>query len=238
MVTMSTATDLNDGRVGGMRVPPHNLQAEESLLGAMLLRSQAIADAVETVVASDFYKPAHGHIFEAITSLYGGGEPVDPVTVSEELKRAGLLSAIGGSGVLLTIQSRTPAVSNVPHYADRRGELAAPQAHHHCGGDRRARLLTARRHRQDRRSRRNDGLRCRSASHHGLDGRAPGTSGPEPRSARGALRAQGVHHRHPVGLPRSRPTPVGVPTQLADHRGRPALHGQDGLRPERSRQRR
>lgn len=113
MVTMSTATDLNDGRVGGMRVPPHNLQAEESLLGAMLLRSQAIADAVETVVASDFYKPAHGHIFEAITSLYGGGEPVDPVTVSEELKRAGLLSAIGGSGVLLTIQSRTPAVSNV-----------------------------------------------------------------------------------------------------------------------------
>ena len=114
---MSTATDLNDGRVGGMRVPPHNLQAEESLLGAMLLRSQAIADAVETVVASDFYKPAHGHIFEAITSLYGGGEPVDPVTVSEELKRAGLLSAIGGSGVLLTIQSRTPAVSNASHYA-------------------------------------------------------------------------------------------------------------------------
>jgi len=117
METMSTATDLSDGRTAGMRVPPHNLQAEESLLGAMLLRSQAIADAVETVVASDFYKPAHGHIFEAITSLYGGGEPVDPVTVSEELKRAGLLSAIGGPGVLLTIQSRTPAVSNASHYA-------------------------------------------------------------------------------------------------------------------------
>ena len=100
-----------------MRVPPHNLDAEESVLGAMLLKSQAVADAVQTLKSDDFYKPAHGHIFEAISSLYAGGEAIDPVTVAEELKRAGLLDAIGGPAVLLTVQSRTPAVSNAAHYA-------------------------------------------------------------------------------------------------------------------------
>jgi replicative DNA helicase len=99
------------------RIPPHNLQAEESLLGAMLLRPQAIADAVQVVKTDDFYRPAHGHIFDAICSLYGGGEPVDPITVAEELKRASLLDAIGGPAVLVSIQSKTPAVSNTTHYA-------------------------------------------------------------------------------------------------------------------------
>ena len=75
---MSLSLVGSDVPVSGARIPPHNLQAEESLLGAMLLKSQAIADAVQVVHAEDFYKPAHGHIFEAITSLYGGGQPVDP----------------------------------------------------------------------------------------------------------------------------------------------------------------
>lgn len=101
----------------GGRIPPHNLQAEESLLGAMLLKQTAIADAVQIVQSGDFYKPAHGLIFEAISTLYAAGTPVDPVTVAEELKRAGLLEAIGGAAVLLSIQSRTPAVSNASHYA-------------------------------------------------------------------------------------------------------------------------
>src|SRR3954447_23414046 len=78
------------------RVPPHNLQAEESLLGAMLLSKDAIASAGEAVGVNDFYKPAHAHVFDAITSLYGAGEPADPVTVAEELRRAGLLEAVGG----------------------------------------------------------------------------------------------------------------------------------------------
>ena len=60
------------------RVPPHNLQAEESLLGAMLLSRTAIDLASELVTADDFYKPAHGHVYEAVTSLSARGEPVDP----------------------------------------------------------------------------------------------------------------------------------------------------------------
>ncbi|HVF75934.1 MAG TPA: replicative DNA helicase [Acidimicrobiales bacterium] len=99
------------------RVPPHNLQAEESLLGAMLLSRDAIVDAVQIVGADDFYKPAHGHVFEAITSLYGQGEPVDPVTVSDELRRADLLDHIGGSATLVSLQANTPAISNAARYA-------------------------------------------------------------------------------------------------------------------------
>jgi replicative DNA helicase len=100
------------------RVPPHNLEAEESLLGAMLLSKDAIVAATEVGVAADeFYKPAHGHIFEAITSLYGAGEPADPVTVAEELNRAGLLEAMGGPALLVTLQARTPATSSAARYA-------------------------------------------------------------------------------------------------------------------------
>ena len=69
------------------RVPPHNLEAEESVLGAMLLSRDAIASAMENCKAEDFYKASHGYIFEAITSLYGRGEPADWVTVTEELRR-------------------------------------------------------------------------------------------------------------------------------------------------------
>ncbi len=100
------------------RVPPHNLQAEESLLGAMLLSRDAIVAAVEVQLsADDFYKPAHGHIFDAITSLYAHGDPADPVTVAESLRRAGVLDAIGGPGVLISLQAGTPAIGNAGRYA-------------------------------------------------------------------------------------------------------------------------
>ncbi len=107
------------------RIPPHNLEAEESLLGAMLLSRDAIVAAVEArVETADFYKPAHGHIFDAVLGLYSQGEPADPVTVAEELRRAGLLDALGGRSVLLQIQAGTPASANAGHYARIVNELA------------------------------------------------------------------------------------------------------------------
>jgi len=109
--------DVERSPARAQRVPPHNLQAEESLLGAMLLSKDAIASAVETVGVDDFYKPAHGHIFDAITSLYGAGEPVDPVTVADELRRAGLLDAVGGQGALVGLQATTPATTSAARYA-------------------------------------------------------------------------------------------------------------------------
>ncbi|HEX9992158.1 MAG TPA: replicative DNA helicase [Acidimicrobiales bacterium] len=104
-------------RGGGGRVLPYNLEAEESLLGAMLLSKDAIAAAVDIVVADDFYKPAHGHIFDAVASLFAAGEPADPVTVAEELRRADLLDAVGGPAGLVRLQSATPATSNAARYA-------------------------------------------------------------------------------------------------------------------------
>jgi replicative DNA helicase len=112
-------------RAGGGRVPPHNLEAEESLLGAMLLSRDAITAAVEVrVEASDFYKPAHTHLFDAVLSLYGQGEPVDPVTVADELRRADLLDSLGGRTTLLRLQNATPASANATHYAKIVSELA------------------------------------------------------------------------------------------------------------------
>ena len=100
-----------------MRVPPHNLVAEESLLGAMLLSRDAIADVLETVTAEDFYRPAHARVFEAVHSLYSAGDPADAVTVAEILERNDTLEAIGGLDGLLSLQMNTPATSNAASYA-------------------------------------------------------------------------------------------------------------------------
>ena len=85
----------NDSRSASrsaQRVPPHNIDAEASLLGAMLLSRDAVGVALERGVHPDeFYKPSHRHIYDAIRSLNTGGEPVDPITVGDELRRAGLL---------------------------------------------------------------------------------------------------------------------------------------------------
>src|ERR687893_471518 len=101
----------------GGRVPPHDLQAEESLLGAMMLEAEAIATAAGVLRADDFYKPAHSHIFDAIHALYASGQPVDPVTVADELRRNGLLETVGGHQVLVEIMASTPATTNSAGYA-------------------------------------------------------------------------------------------------------------------------
>ena len=101
----------------GSRIPPHNLDAERSLLGAMLLSRDAIAAAMETCSSEDFYKPAHAHIFDAIGALYSSGEPADPVTVADELARAGILDLSGGLTALLALQADTPATTNASRYA-------------------------------------------------------------------------------------------------------------------------
>jgi replicative DNA helicase len=104
-------------RARGSRIPPHDLTAEESLLGAMMLEPEAIAAAAGVVRADDFYKPAHSHIFDAIHALYAAGQPVDPVTVADELRRNGLLDTVGGHHVLVDVMASTPATTNAAGYA-------------------------------------------------------------------------------------------------------------------------
>ncbi len=99
------------------RVPPNDVQAEESLLGAMLLSPRAIEAGAEVLSAADFYKPAHAHVFAAIVSLFGRGDPSDPVTVADELRRAGHLEEAGGPAVLIGLQAGTPSIGNAGRYA-------------------------------------------------------------------------------------------------------------------------
>ncbi len=109
---------------GGLRVPPHNLPAEESLLGAMLLSRDAIAAASEIVRPEHFYKPAHTHIYAAILGLYAVGEPSDPITITDELTRAGLIDSVGGVAAVVALQANAPATSNAARYARIIEELA------------------------------------------------------------------------------------------------------------------
>lgn len=104
----------------GGRVLPNDLEAERGVLGAMLLSRDAIATAAELVSADDFYKPAHGHVFAAAVALEARGDPVDEVTVVDELGRMALLDAAGGAGLagdLVGWKGGVPAIGHVRRYA-------------------------------------------------------------------------------------------------------------------------
>jgi replicative DNA helicase len=100
------------------RLPPQDLDAEQSVLGGMLLSKDAIADVVQVLQADDFYRPAHRVVFDVITDLYGQGEPADAVTVSAELNRRGSLLRIGGAPYLHTLISAVPTAANAAFYAE------------------------------------------------------------------------------------------------------------------------
>ncbi|MGH2810613.1 MAG: replicative DNA helicase, partial [Actinomycetota bacterium] len=101
----------------GPRIPPHNLEAEESVLGACMLSREAMANVLEILHAEDFYKPAHGEIFRAMLDLYGKGEPVDAVTVAEELRRRNTLESSGGKPYIFTLVQSVPTPGSASHYA-------------------------------------------------------------------------------------------------------------------------
>src|SRR5690349_19652447 len=109
--------DPRPGEPARLRVPPHSIEAEQSLLGAMLLSEHAVSAVANIVHEDDFYKPAHRHIYAAIQSLYGSGQGVDPVTVADELADAGVLDLVGGAATLVSLQAGTPAITNAEHYA-------------------------------------------------------------------------------------------------------------------------
>lgn len=99
------------------RTPPQDLVAEQSVLGGMMLSKDAIADVVEELRGTDFYRPAHEQIFDAITDLYGRGEPADAVTVANELTKRGNLARVGGAAYLHTLIASVPTAANAGYYA-------------------------------------------------------------------------------------------------------------------------
>jgi replicative DNA helicase len=99
------------------RTPPQAIEAEQSVLGAMMLSKDAIADVVEVIKPGDFYRPAHQLIYDAVLDLYARGEPADAVTVSAELTSGGQLSRVGGAPYLHTLISTVPTAANAGYYA-------------------------------------------------------------------------------------------------------------------------
>lgn len=98
------------------RIPPHSIEAEQSVLGAMILDKESINTAIEIIRPDDFYKEANGEIFEAIILLFNKNEPVDLITLSEELKRRGTLENIGGVTYLANLSSGVATTANTKYY--------------------------------------------------------------------------------------------------------------------------
>jgi replicative DNA helicase len=99
-------------------VPPQNLEAEESVLGAMMISGNAIAAVTEILDASDFYRESHAKIYRAALQLYGKNEPVDAITLTNELEQRGELEEIGGRVRLHELARLVPATANARHYAE------------------------------------------------------------------------------------------------------------------------
>ena len=100
------------------RTPPQDMDAEQCVLGAMLMSKDAIADVVEALRGTDFYRPAHEQVYDAIVDLYGRGEPADAITVAAELGKRGELVRVGGAPYLHTLLSSVPVAANAGYYAE------------------------------------------------------------------------------------------------------------------------
>jgi len=98
-------------------VPPQNLEAEESVLGAMLLSPTAVGTVSEILDASDFYRESHARMYRAALGLWAKGEPVDAITLANELDERSQLEAIGGQARVAELAALVPSTSNVEHYA-------------------------------------------------------------------------------------------------------------------------
>ncbi len=100
-----------------LKLPPHDLDAEQSVIGSLLINPDAVISVVEILGAGDFYKEAHGHIYDAILTLYERREPIDLVTLTSELNKRDQLDAIGGKTYLSEIIAIVPTSANVEFYA-------------------------------------------------------------------------------------------------------------------------
>ncbi len=99
------------------RIPPHNLDAEKSLLGGILLDSQAFAEVVEIVRGDEFYRDAHRKVFEAMSALFAKSQPIDRITVKDELTAMGVFEAVGGDEFIDLLDKIVPTAPNLAYYA-------------------------------------------------------------------------------------------------------------------------
>lgn len=99
------------------RVPPQSVEAEQAVLGAILIEADSLTTVSELLAAEDFYRRTHQYIFESILRVAESGEPVDLITVTAELQRQGQIEEIGGVAYLANLSNSVPTAANVDHYA-------------------------------------------------------------------------------------------------------------------------
>src|SRR3989338_2676495 len=100
-----------------LKTPPHNLEAETSVLGALLIDTTAVVHIADRLAAQDFYDPRHSKIYEAIIKLYEKRQPIDILSVKTMLKEAGQLTDVGGTEYLTRLVESVPTAAHVEHYA-------------------------------------------------------------------------------------------------------------------------
>ena len=100
-----------------LRVPPHNLEAETSVLGSLMLDKDAIIKIADLLKVGDFYKDDHNLIYETMLALYEDHEPIDVLSLANKLEEKGKLEQVGGSNYLASLVNSVPSASNVAHYA-------------------------------------------------------------------------------------------------------------------------
>lgn len=100
------------------KMPPYNMEAEQAVLGSMMIDREAIYTAMEILLPDDFYKEAHQIIYNTILNLNNRGEPIDMITLTEELRQQGNLEKIGGIGHIAAVANTVPTAANTPYYAE------------------------------------------------------------------------------------------------------------------------
>ncbi|MGW3427995.1 DnaB-like helicase N-terminal domain-containing protein [Streptomyces melanosporofaciens] len=115
---MPDEPDYGDERAAFERVPPQDLLAEQSVLGACILSARACTEALDSLDPADFYRPAHTTIFNAIGRMHAKGEPIDVITLTKHLADSGELARIGGAAYLHTLIEAVPTAANAEYYAD------------------------------------------------------------------------------------------------------------------------
>lgn len=100
-----------------VRIPPHNIEAEQSVLGSLMLDKDAIIKIADIAKVGDFYKDDHNRIYQAMLDLYEEREPIDVLSLANRLEEKKTLEAVGGSGYLASLVNSVPSASNIVHYA-------------------------------------------------------------------------------------------------------------------------
>ncbi|WP_133405508.1 replicative DNA helicase [Parashewanella tropica] len=113
-----TQFKAKDAQVEGIKMPPHSLEAEQSILGGLMLDAEAWDKVSEAVVREDFYSRSHRLIFESMSKLVESGQPLDLVTVTEQLELENQLDDAGGFAYISEITKNTPSAGNILSYAD------------------------------------------------------------------------------------------------------------------------